>query len=235
MPKVYIHKVKKMKEYLFETHAHTAGVSACAQLPPETVAELYASTDYAGLVVTNHMNEWAFSCHGCGDAPWQTKMDLYMSGYNDVKRAAAGRFTVLLGMEIRFYNHPNDYLVYGVTEDFLRSNGDLMAMNPKSFSALAHENGLLFLQAHPFRRDMQVEDWNILDGYEIGNMNPRHNSNNDIAEMWAKKHGKTVVTAGSDFHQAEDLALAGIYFKNEIETNDDLVRELLSGNYRLKK
>ena len=160
---------------------------------------------------------------------------MFLSGYNDLKAALDGRMTVLLGMEIRFYDHPNDYLVYGVTEEFLRNNGDLMAMKPKSFSKLSHENGLLFVQAHPFRRDMQVEDWNLLDGYEIGNMNPRHKSNNDIAEAWAKKHGKTVVTSGSDFHQIEDVALGGIYFKNEIKTNEDLVKELLSGDYRLKK
>lgn len=141
----------------------------------------------------------------------------------------------LLGFELNFYNTSNDYLVYGATEEFLRAHGDLMAMTPKQVSKLCRENGLLFIQAHPFRRGMEVVDWNILDGYEVFNGNPRHNSNNDIAEIWAKKHNKSLVVSGSDFHEIDDACAGGVYFKNPIRTNDDLLRELKSGNYRLRK
>ena len=137
-------------------------------------------------------------------------------------------------MEISFYSSPNDYLVYGVTEDFIKNNGDLMAMKPKQFAKLARENGLIFLQAHPFRRGMEIENWEILDGYEIFNGNPRHNSCNDIAELWAKKHQKAILTSGSDFHEKEDAGSGGIYFQTLIRTNEELLRELRSGNYRLK-
>lgn len=222
--------------FLFEMHTHTKEVSTCAVAYAEDLIESYKKSDYTGFVITNHMNPDTFSCIGLENALWDEKIDHFMAGFDAVKKASGDRFVVLLGMEIRFYNTPNnDYLVYGVTEEFLRSNGDLMALSPKQFSKLCKENGLLFLQAHPFRRGMRVTDWNILDGYEVFNGNPRHESNNDIAEIWAKKHNKTIVVSGSDFHKIGDACAGGVYFKNPIENNDDLVRELKSGNYTLRK
>ena len=70
--------------------------------------------------------------------------------YNILKEELDGKMVVLLGMEINFYEGDNDYLVYGVTEEFLRSNGDLMDYSPEDFSELCKKNDLLFLQAHSF-------------------------------------------------------------------------------------
>lgn len=222
-------------EYLFEMHTHTKEVSTCAVAYAEDLINSYKDSDYKGFVLTNHMNPETFERVGLADASWDEKINHFMKGFDAVKKAAGNRFIVLLGMEIRFYNTPNnDYLVYGVTEEFLRSHGDLMAMSPKQFSKLCKENDMLFIQAHPFRRGMMVTDWNLLDGYEIFNGNPRHNSNNDIAEIWAKKHNKSIVVSGSDFHEVDDACAGGIYFKNPIQNNDDLLRELRSGNYTLK-
>lgn len=223
-------------EYLFEMHTHTKEVSTCAVAYAEDLIESYKNSDYAGFVLTNHMNPDTFERAGLENASWDEKINHFMSGFDAVKKAAGNRFIVLLGMEIRFYNTPNnDYLVYGITEEFLRSHGDLMDMSPKQFSKLCKDNGILFIQAHPFRRGMMITDWSILDGYEIFNGNPRHNSNNDIAEIWAKKHNKSIVVSGSDFHEVDDACAGGIYFKTSINNNDDLLRELRNGNYTLKR
>lgn len=222
-------------EYLFEMHTHTKEISVCAVAFAEDLIESYKDSDYAGFVLTNHLNASTFERVGLSDASWDEKIDHFIKGYETVKKAAGDRFVVLLGFELNFYNSSNDYLVYGATEEFLRSHGDLMAKTPKQVSKLCRENGLLFIQAHPFRRGMKVVDWDILDGYEVFNGNPRHNSNNDIAEIWAKKHHKSIVVSGSDFHEIGDACAGGIYFKNPIKNNDDLLRELRSGNYRLRK
>lgn len=221
-------------EYLYEMHAHSKEVSVCSITYAKEMAKRYADKGYDGIVITDHMNAPTFKKVGLEDAPWDKKIDHYLTGFNALKEAAEGRFNVLLGMEINFYNHPNDYLVYGITEDFLRSNGDIMAMTPAQFSKLAHENGLLMIQAHPFRRGMKIENWQILDGYEVFNGNPRHRSSNETAVQWAKLHGKTLVTSGSDFHEPEDTGIGGIYFQKPIETNADLLEELRAENYRLK-
>ncbi len=223
-------------KYLYEMHTHIKGVSTCASCDAEKIAELYVDSDYSGIVVTDHINTSTFRRSGLTDSPWDEKMDHYLKGYKELKKAVDGKLNVILGIEICFYCcDENDYLVYGVTEEFLRSHGDLMAYTPEEFSKLAHENGLLMLQAHPFRRDSEVSNWKILDGYEIFNGNPRHYSCNPMAEAWAKYHNKSIVTSGSDLHEIEDAYHGGIYFEKEIKTSQELVEELKKGNYTLKK
>lgn len=221
-------------EYLYEMHAHVKEVSTCSNTEARKMVECYENRGYSGIVLTDHMNPSTFRVPKIEHISWDEKIDHFLTGYNIVKEAAEGKFNVLLGMEINFHNHPNDYLVYGVTEAFLRNNHNLLDLTPRKFAKIAHENGLIMIQAHPFRRGMQVEDWKILDGYEIFNGNPRHHSSNEMAEIWAKAKNKTIVTSGSDFHEPEDAALGGIYFNCPINTNDDLLRELRSGNYRIK-
>lgn len=221
--------------FLYEMHAHVKEVSTCSHTSAAEFVSLYVDTEYAGIVLTDHMNADTFSKKGLKDAPWDEKIDHFLTGYQAVKAAAGNKLNVIMAMEIHFYDNPNDYLVYGVTEEFLRSHGDLMAMGPKKFSALAHENGLVMVQAHPFRRDSLVTDWKILDGYEIFNGNPRHYSCNPIAEAWAKHHNKAIVTSGSDFHEPEDAGHGGMYFEKKITTPKELVEELRKGNYTLKK
>ena len=94
-------------------------------------------------------------------------------------------------------------------------------------------NGCIIIQAHPFRPYIYRANPKYLDGVEIFNGNPRHNSSNDIAEMWAKKYD-LMVTSGSDYHEIEDLGSGGIWFNKEIKDNKTLVEELKSGNYEIK-
>lgn len=222
------------KEYLFEMHAHSSEVSACAKVPVEEIADVYPKAGYDGIILTNHVNGSTFRHVGLEDAPWSEKAEFFLSAYYRLKKLCEGKMTVLLGAEISFKGSWNDYLVYGITEDFIRNMGDVRKMSYEDFSKIAHENGFLFLQAHPFRVDMMISDPDYLDGYEIFNGNPRHNSSNHIAKRWAEDHGKTIVTSGSDFHEHGDSITGGIYFANPINNNDDLLRELRAGNYRLK-
>lgn len=221
--------------YLYEMHAHVKEVSTCSPTSAREFVSLYTDTDYTGIVLTDHMNSDTFTKRGLGDAQWDEKIDHFLTGYKAVKEAAGDKLIVIIAMEIHFYDNPNDYLVYGVTENFLRSHGDLMAMGAQKFSELAKENGVIFIQAHPFRRDSLVTDWKLLDGYEIFNGNPRHYSCNPMAEEWAKYHQKSIVTSGSDFHEPEDACHGGIYFEKKISTPQELVEELRSGNYTLFK
>ena len=80
---------------------------------------------------------------------------------------------------------------------------------------------------------MKVTNPKYLDGIEIFNGNPRHNSSNDIAEMWAKKYD-LMVTSGSDYHEYEDLGTGGIWFNKEIKDNKTLIEELNKRDYEIK-
>jgi len=220
-----------MREYLFEMHAHTAEVSPCAQVPAQDVVERYIGEGYDGLVITDHMSPAVFTDYA--DAAWKDKVDYFTAGYRKARAAAHGRITVLCGMEIAFQNETNDYLVYGITERFLLANPDIIAMGLKRFSLLAAAEGLPLFQAHPFRVNMKVANWRLLDGIEVYNGNSSHNSNNDIARLWAEKH-RLRMLSGSDFHRFFGMSPGGVYFPGPVTNNRELTDALKKNNYRLK-
>ncbi len=224
-----------LKKYLYEMHLHTKETSNCAHIPAKTAVEEYIKAGYDGIVVTDHLSPSTYMKYGRELLPWSKKVDFFLRGYKAVKKAAAGRIDVLLGMELRFRTSEgdNDYLVYGINEEFLYKTPKLLEMNIKSFYELAHKNGFLVFQAHPFRVGMKVTNPKFLDGIEVFNGNPRHNSSNDIAVAWAKKYD-LMVSSGSDYHEIEDLGSGGIWFNKELTDNKNLVDEMLSGDYEIK-
>ena len=163
----------------------------------------------------------------------QKYVDFYTSGYRAAKKAAGGGFTVLLGMELRFYATANDYLVYGIDEEFLKQNGNLMALYPRRFHALAQKNDLIFIQAHPFRAGMIRSIPSHLDGCEIANGKDIGTDANEKAARWAEQNQFSIRTGGSDFHKPKDLATGGILTDRKILTNRDLKQILRSGEFEI--
>ena len=216
-------------------HFHTKNTSNCANVKAEIAVEEYINAGYDGIVVTDHLSPSTYMKYGRELLPWNKKVDFFLRGYKAAKKTANGRIPVLLGMELRFRTSEgdNDYLVYGLNEEFLYLHSELLNLNIKQFYELCQKHGFLVFQAHPFRVGMKVTNPKYLDGIEIYNGNPRHNSNNDIAEMWAKKYD-LMVTSGSDYHEISDLGTGGIYFNKEITDNKTLVEELLKKDYELK-
>lgn len=223
-----------MPDFLLETHAHTSEVSRCARMPAAELVENYVSAGYDGVVITDHLS--AGSVGRLTDGTWDEKIDYFLSGYGAARAAAErlGRgFVVLLGMELCFDRGENDYLVYGIDEAFLRRVGDLTKLDIRQLRRIADENGLLVFQAHPFRPDMSITDYRLLDGVEVYNGNSSHNSNNDVAVFWAEKHG-LLKSSGSDFHGMWGMRPGGLYFPTPVRTNAELVAALRENRYRLK-
>ena len=213
-----------------ELHCHSKSVSECARVSNEEIINKYKDAGYTTLVLTNHFNLGTQRFHKCEE--YSDFVTVYLKGFEDLKRDAKGVLNVLLGMELRFTENTNDYLVFGITEDFLRNNEPLYNMNPESFSKLARENGLLFVQAHPFRNSMTiVQPW-LLDGVEVFNGHMGHDSRNEIANLWAEKYN-LIKTSGTDFHYNNVPANAGILTDFEIKDMDTLVKTLKGGEYEL--
>ena len=216
-----------MKTYLYETHCHTCDVSRCARIGAREMVAEYVRAGYAGVVVTNHFNAATFA--DLGELPPGRMADHFLSGWRAARDAAPAGFTVLPGMELTFHENHNDFLIYGIDEEFVyRFAGDLMGMGLRAFRRVADENGLLVVQAHPFRNGMTIGDPKLRDGVEVYNGNPRHDSRNDIALAWAEKFG-LLKTSGSDYHQREDLARGGIYLERPIADNAELLAALREG------
>lgn len=219
-------------EYKYELHCHTGCVSRCGRVDPQEIVKLYIEHGYSGIVVTDHYSPMTFTPN------WnpQKQIDFYLDGYRRMKEAAikSGKdFTVLLGMELRHYGTANDYLVYGIDEDFLYKSGNLMLWLEKKVHKVCKEKGYLVFQAHPFRPGIKRCKEKYIDGIEIYNGKTPKNMN-DKAEEWAVNSGK-LVCSGSDFHTKEHTARGGIITKTPIKSNADLLNVLKSQDFEVIK
>ena len=224
-----------MLPYLYETHVHTSEVSRCGHVDAADVVRRYHDLGYNGIVLTDHINRSTF--RNMPDASWDDKMTFYLTAYRIACETAAaldGDFRVLLGAELRIDGFDNDYLLFGVDEAFLRAHPDLMQMDFSAMADCVHAAGLLLVQAHPFREDMTIVDWTKLDGVEVYNGNPGHESNNAIALAWAERHG-LLKTSGNDYHGSFGDMLAGIRTAEPIRDNAHLVSLLRTGRFTLNR
>lgn len=213
-----------MNLYYYDLHVHTSNVSPCAHVKAEEVVRLYAQAGYKGIVITDHYSEKYF--RKLGPLSWKEKVAKYLEGYYRAKETGKELgVDVLLGVEIKLNNSPNDYLIYGVSETFLIDYPALFELDLEQLSRLLKDNGMLLYQAHPFRNHMDRVNPGLLYGIEVFNGNPRHNSRNYLALAYAQAHGLRMVS-GSDFHQVVDLATGGVVVTERLAGNRDLVRVL---------
>ena len=219
--------------YKTELHCHSKHVSTCAHASHEEIVEKYVAAGYTTIVSTEHINPWTFS-RELEASTWRARLDHFMDAYRDFCRAAEGKLNILLGAEIRFMRgNDSDYLVYGLTEEFLLDLGDPRYINSiHTLSRIVHERGLMIYQAHPFRPGMTVTDPHILDGIEVANCSPWHESHNDVAAMWAQVNGLHGIS-GTDFHDADHTPIGGIITEEPIGSSEKLLEVLRSDSYML--
>lgn len=216
----------------YEMHIHTAECDLVAQVSGKEMVHLYQDAGYDGMVVTDHyfniFYDW-FAEEVAG-ASHQKIIDRWLKGYYAARNEGEKiGFTVLPGAEVRFDGTINDYLVYGVTEDFfyhapllnrLKNVKELLEVLPQE---------VCVVQAHPFRENMTVCDPSPLFGIEIYN-GGTEKFRNELAKIYAEHYGKAM-TSGSDFHGKNALARGGIITPEPIQTPQDLIQTLRSGNY----
>lgn len=129
-------------------------------------------------------------------------------------------------------NSRNDYLIYGLDENFLFGCPALYNLGLAELHQLLKAHGMLLYQAHPFRNYMERVPPGLLDGIEVFNGNPRHNSRNHLALAYAKAYGLGMVS-GSDFHQVVDLATGGAALAERVTDPLGLVRALAGHHIEL--
>ena len=218
-----------MKKYLFDTHIHTSESSECGQVAAADVVARYKTLGYDGIVITDHMQHIIDRFGGT----YEENVDRFLDGYHTAKSLADDSFKVILGMELRFLENDNDYLVYGFDEEFLYSRDLAHIPTLEDFMPIAKENNLAIFQAHPFRTGMFIKKPGIVDGIEVYNGHGNHDSRNDIAMIWAEKYGLRKLS-GSDFHGVITMEPGGVYFEDEINDSKDVAKALLAGRYSLK-
>ena len=216
--------------YKTELHCHSKEVSPCSTEDVESLVEIYEKAGYSTVILTNHYSSPVYKHFGYTDI--NEYVDNLFDTVEKMKKVANGKFEVLLGIEIRFNENCNDYLCFGVTEEFLRSNPQVFEMSVGEFHNICRENGWLLVQAHPFRNGMCVVHPDCLDGIEVYNGHVGHHSRNFIAKEWAKEYN-LLQTSGTDLHYKTVPATGGILTDEKITSISQLIETIKNGNYTL--
>lgn len=217
--------------YKTELHAHCAAVSRCGQVPADKLAEIYINAGYTTLVLTDHFSDATFPDWRTDSE--QSMAEYFLRGYTAVKQSAGDRLNVLLGMEIRFCESDNDYLVFGLKKEHILKAENVFEWGIRKYSEFCRENGLVIVQAHPFRDNMRITNPNLIDGVEAVNGNPCQDSRNDMTHLWAQKYPQLIKTSGSDYHESVFTPNKGILTKQPITTSEELIAALKSADYEI--
>ncbi len=198
-----------------DPHVHSSGISRCSHVTCEQIIDEKIGLGYDGVVLTNHCQEWYYPPNEHKNYIEQVMGD-FMRGkaYADKKG-----FRFYLGLEVSL-NEPHyaDWLLYGVTESFLRKTPCLYTLSQQELFQLCEENGVLLVQAHPFRQSPC--DPNFMHGVEI-NCSDGDLDKIPLVEEYAKEHG-LLVTCGTDYHFPERTYHGGIYIPDTCQTAENI-------------
>ena len=218
-------------KYQIELHAHTSHASGCSQITPKEMIETYKKLGYDAVAITNHF----MYQHNCSSK--EAYIDAFMYDYEQTKiYGEESGLKVYLGAEIRFTENNNDYLIFGVNKEMLSDIYDFLPKGIEYFRKNYPMSDSVFIQAHPMRDGIQNVDASLLDGIEVFNMHPGHNSKVGIASVYAGENKISIITAGSDFHHPNRnhegvSALRGSYLP---EDTFELARLIKEGDYLLE-
>ena len=205
-----------------DTHVHTSEVSHCGKVKAARMAELYIAAGYGAITICDHLTLRQMTEDGCRTP--QERLDYQLRGYRAAKEAAGDKLDVLLGAEIRFHVTPddvNDYLIFGLDEDKYLALVTDRPRDPAECHRFVNARNCLFYQAHPFRDGIYRAEAEELDGIEVYNGHPNHNSRNNLALALAEERG-CAYTSGSDAHQEIQTARGGIWVPEDVHTAPQL-------------
>lgn len=208
-----------------ELHAHTFPISSCAYVPAAETVRRYRDAGCDAVVITNHL----YPAKWTAGNPTELAA-LYLSDYEAAKKAAGNDLTVILGVEIAFPESPNDYLVYGVSPEDIEYFVTLVPYGIENFYKKAKNDRNVILQAHPFRKNMVLAPLDAIDGIEVFNMHPSHNSAVGVAAKFARENN-LLICGGSDFHYQNDEALCLVRTTDKLRDSYDVAEMIKSKNF----
>lgn len=215
------------KFYKTELHTHTKPVSGCSDIEAEQLVKIYKEKGYDGVVLTNH-----FTRYLQGETV-EEKIKWYLEDY--YKCYEEGKLidlNVILGAELRFTENNNDYLIFGICPEDLIQIYEMLPYGIDRFYKECKNEKNIIIQAHPFRDGMESVRRESLDGIEVFNMHPNHNSRIGLAAKYANENNM-IATCGSDFHHHGQECLCGIITKKQLRNSYDVANVLKAGDYNI--
>ena len=212
--------------YKIDLHVHTKYSSACGHMSAEELVKGYSEAGYSAIAITDHYCRITYE-QLLGSPKGKDSLKEFLRGYEEVKAEAEKySITVYRGAELRFDEGLNDYLIYNYPDYLLDDFDKVLKMGLADFYPLAKAAGATLIQAHPYREWCTPAPSEHLDGIELVNTHPWHNSHNELASQLAKENPRFILTGGSDCHAPEHLGRGGI-LSDTLPRNDEELAELL--------
>ncbi len=217
--------------FYYELHAHTNAASLCSHVEPEDYVDFYINRGYSGMVITDHF----YHGNTCVNRrlPWEEFIDKFCDGYYRAKHEGDKKsFTVLFGFEQKFTDGTDEYLVIGISPEWLRSHPEIRDMARVPFFNLIHESGGYIIQAHPYRERYYISDIRLarglVDAVEVLNV-----GHEDVYSRRAYEYAKNLgmpMVGGSDIHSITgSVRTSGVGLQRKVNTVEELVAELREG------
>ena len=218
--------ISKAFPYKTELHAHTSPVSRCSEIPVTEFVENYISIGCNSIVITNHLTpEYA------DDAFPSYNAEYYLSDYFAACEYAKDKnINIILGAEIRFTENINDYLVYGISPEDIARIIPLLPYGIENFYKEFKNDKNVILQAHPFRKRMELAPLGSIDGIESMNMHPGHNSAVAVAAKYARDND-LLVSGGTDYHHPGHHGMCLLRTEAPMKDSYDVASTLKSKNF----
>lgn len=220
--------------FKYELHLHSKDCSACAISDFKEMLDAAAEHGYSGVVFTNHFLRGNTSIDR--KLPWKEFVKPYAESYYSAK--AYGErlgLTVFFGIE-EGYGNGKEVLIYGITPELIADNPEFKEWNIKEKVDFVRKNGGITVCPHPFRKAPYIPDpdsppdtslFDAIEGCNYCNT-PQEN----IKAVEFAKRNNMVCTAGGDIHNALNFGHSGISVETKIETAEQLVKVIKSGNFK---
>lgn len=214
---------------LIDTHTHSRGVSLCARATCKEIIDRKIELGYQGAILTNHCQSHYYPQTAEAHAVYIEKTIAEYRGAAEYAKARG--FTWMLGIEVTvvdpFYS---DWLLFGVTEEFLRNSPCLYALSQRELFAYCEKWDVVLVQAHPWRgnlsycEDQHPGEREFMRGVEL-NCSDGDLANKEKVLATAKAYG-VLVTCGTDYHGPERTFVGGMYVPEKIQTSVEFAEYL---------
>lgn len=225
-----------MKTYAYQLHTHTTPCSLCGAMTPTELCRALHENGYAGAVLTNHFY------HGNSGVDrslsWQDFVAAYERDYLACLEAAkAYDLDILFGVE-ESVAPGLEILCYGLTPAVLYRHPELHHGRLETWPRVMRENGVVVIQAHPYREASYIPapgtlPLEYIDGVEVYNRGNSRPDMNEKAVAFADAHPHLIRTSSADTHTPETVPVGGILCRSRLRTESDLAATLRSGDFQL--
>lgn len=216
--------------HFYETHLHTAPLSACAKVSVTEVLEFYKSAGYTGVFLTDHFLDGNID-RSLRELPYAERIEAYFNVYEQsVPIAKSIGIDVFSAFEMSYGGC--DFLVYGIDKEWCLKHEDMDKMKKSELLTMLMADGALIIQAHPFREASYIDHIRLfprhVHGVEVFN-SCRTDFENRLAAQYCENY-ELIAFAGSDNHVGAARArFGGMVTDEPVRDVNDFIEKVLSG------